>query len=261
MRLKDRVAIVTGAARGIGKAIALCFAREGADLVIPDIDYGGAQKVAQEIENLGRKALATPTDISERDQVEKMIKQTIDRFGRLDILVNNAGIAKTEPFLETSMETWHNTIKVHLTGTFICSQLAAREMVKNRWGRILNIASVGGLAGPPFGIVPYSAAKGGIISLTRALATELADQGIRVNAIAPGPILTELYESIFTEEEARERSRSLPCYRLGKVEDIAQAALYFCSPEADFVTGQVLAVDGGFTAVGGYSFEIYRRRK
>jgi NAD(P)-dependent dehydrogenase (short-subunit alcohol dehydrogenase family) len=258
---KGRVAIVTGGARGIGKAIALCFAREGADLAIPDIDLEGAQKVAQEIEALGRKAIATQTDISERDQVADLIKRTVDKFGRVDILVNNAGIAKAEPFLETSMENWDNTIKVHLTGTFLCSQMAAREMAKNKWGRILNIASVGGLAGPPFGVAAYSAAKGGIISLTRALATELADHGIRVNAIAPGPIMTELYESIFTEEEAKERARSLPCYRLGKVDDIAQAALYFCSPESDFVTGQILSVDGGFTAIGGYSFETYRRRK
>lgn len=254
MKLKDRVAIITGGGKGIGKAIALCFAAEGADIVILDIDLVAAENTVRQIEQIGRRSFALAIDISERDQVSEAIGMALKKFGKIEILVNNAGSVKQEPFLELSPQNWDTTLKTHLTGSFQCSQIAAREMAKNKWGRILNIASVGGIGAPP-GLAAYSAAKAGLIGLTRAMAVDLADHGIRVNAIAPGPILTELYQAVKTEEERRAKARSLPCNRLGTVEEIAQVALFFCSTEVDFITGQVLAVDGGSTAIGPYSFE------
>jgi len=260
MKLKGRVAIVTGGGRGIGKAIALRFASEGADIVILDLDLAAAEKVVGEAKQFGRRSFAMAADISDRLQVSEAVDVILKEFGKIDILVNNAGSVKQEQFLELSPQNWDTTLKVHLTGTFVCSQMAAREMAKNKWGRILNIASVGGISAPP-GLAAYAAAKAGVIGLTRAMAVDLADHGIRVNAIAPGPIVTELYKAVKTEEERQAKARSLPCNRLGTVEEIAQVALFFCSPDSDFVTGQVLAVDGGSTAIGPYSFEYSLSRQ
>jgi len=261
MRLKDRVAVITGGGKGIGKGIALRFAQEGADIVIFDVDSVSGEQAVAEIKRSGRNAAAYDIDITRQTEVEGAMNKALEQFGSIDILVNNAGIAKAQRFLETSLESWETTLKVNLTGTFLCSQVAARMMMPKKWGRILNIASVSGLIGPP-AMAAYSATKGGVIALTRAMAVELADHGIRVNAVAPGAVLTELAMTVMNTEEVRKaKARSLPCYRLGTVEDIAQAALYFCSPEADFVTGQILAVDGGATAIGYNSFDYNHTRE
>jgi len=249
MRLQDRVAIITGGGSGIGKAICLLFASEGAHLVIPDINFQAAQEVAREVERRGRRALACHTDISEDDQVAELFQKTLEQFGKVDILINNAGIGILQPFLETTRENWDKHLKVHLTGTFICSQLAAREMIKRRYGKIINIVSIAGIVGS-VGRAAYGAAKGGMITLTKVMAMELAEYGINVNAIAPGPILTPLLEEALPEEDKREYTRTVPLGRFGKPEEVAMAALFLASDESSYITGQILGVEGGFLSRG-----------
>lgn len=259
MQLQGQVALITGAGRGIGKAIALRFAREGADIAVVDLNGEWAQTTAAEVTTLGRRAFARTTDVSDYDQVQDTVRETVAALGRLDILVNNAGIGKAQPFLQITKENWERHLHVHLFGSFYCAQAAAREMAQRRYGRIINIASVAGLMGP-IDLAPYGAAKAGIIGLTRAAALDLADYGITVNAIAPGPIDTELLRT-WPEEALRERAQHLPIARLGKVEEIAHAALFLASPESAFINGTVLVVDGGSVAAGAYMVEKYRRRK
>jgi NAD(P)-dependent dehydrogenase (short-subunit alcohol dehydrogenase family) len=184
MRLESQVALISGAGRGIGKAIALALAREGADIGFAELNRKWAEQTAAEITQLGRKAHYQIADVSDYDQVQDWIDAAAQHFGRIDIMVNNAGIAKGQPFLEITRENWENHLKVHLFGTFYCSQAAAKQMAKRNYGRIVSIASVAGLMGP-IDIAPYGAAKAGIIGLTRAMALELADYGITANVIAP----------------------------------------------------------------------------
>lgn len=259
MQLEGQVALITGAGRGIGKAIALRFAREGADIAVVDLNGEWARATAAEVTALGRRALAKTTDVSDYDQVQDTVRETVAALGKLDVLVNNAGIGKAQPFLQITKENWERHLHVHLFGSFYCAQAAAREMAQRRYGRIINIASVAGLMGP-IDLAPYGAAKAGIIGLTRAAALDLADYGITVNAIAPGPIDTELLRT-WPEEALRERAQHLPIARLGKVEEIAHAALFLASPESGFINGAVLVVDGGSVAAGAYMVEKYRRRK
>jgi 3-oxoacyl-[acyl-carrier protein] reductase len=259
MQLQGQVALVTGSGRGIGKAIALRFAKEGADIAVVDINREWAQTAGEDIKKLGRRVIVHNTDVSNYDQVQTMVRETVTALGKLDILVNNAGVAKAQPFLEVTRENWENHLHVHLFGSFYCAQAAGREMAKRKYGRIVNIASVAGLMGP-IDLVPYGAAKAGIMGMTRAGALELADYGITINAIAPGPIATELLLA-WPEETRRERAQHLPIARLGKVEEIAHAALFLASPESEFINGAVLVVDGGSVAAGAYMVEKYRRRK
>ncbi|MCS6927741.1 MAG: SDR family oxidoreductase [Candidatus Binatia bacterium] len=259
MQLHGQVALITGAGRGIGKAIALRFAREGADVAVVDLNGEWAQTTAIEVTALGRRAFARTTDVSDYDQVQATVREAVAALGRLDILVNNAGIGKAQPFLQITKENWERHLHVHLFGSFYCAQAAAREMAQRHYGRIINIASVAGLMGP-IDLAPYGVAKAGIIGLTRAAALDLADYGITVNAIAPGPIDTELLRT-WPEEALRERAQHLPIARLGRVEEIAHAALFLASPESGFINGTVLVVDGGSVAAGAYMVEKYRRRK
>jgi 3-oxoacyl-[acyl-carrier protein] reductase len=259
MQLQGQVALITGAGRGIGKAIALRFAKEGADVAVVDLNGEWARTTAAEITELGRRAFAKTVDVSDYDQVQDMVREAVATLGQLDILVNNAGIGKAQPFLHITKENWERHLHVHLFGSFYCAQAAAREMAQRNYGRIINIASVAGLMGP-IDLAPYGAAKAGIIGLTRAAALDLADYGITVNAIAPGPIDTELLRT-WPEEALRERAQHLPIARLGKVEEIAHAALFLASPESGFINGTVLVVDGGSVAAGAYMVEKYRRRK
>lgn len=259
MQLQGQVACITGAGRGIGKAIALRFAGEGADVAVVDLNGEWAHATGEEIKKLGRRAFVKTADVSDYDQVQDTVREAVAALGRLDILVNNAGIGKAQPFLQITRENWERHLHVHLFGSFYCAQAAAREMARRNYGRIINIASVAGLMGP-IDLAPYGAAKAGIIGLTRAAALDLADYGITVNAIAPGPIDTELLRT-WPAEALRERAQHLPIARLGKVEEIAHAALFLASPESGFISGTVLVVDGGSVAAGAYMVEKYRRRK
>jgi 3-oxoacyl-[acyl-carrier protein] reductase len=249
MQLMDQVAIITGSARGIGRETALSLAREGASIVVADINEAGAQDAAAEIEGLGQRAIAVQTDVAHHGQVQEMVQRAIDTFGQIDILVNNAGNASLTPLLETTPEEWDRTIKIHLYGTFYCTQAVARHMVTQGRGRVVNISSVSGLVGSA-GRTAYGTAKGAIATLTKVLAVELAPQGIRVNAIAPGAVETELSRSAWTPADQEGYFRLTPVERLGQPADIAHAVLFLCLPQSDYITGHVLAVDGGFSIAG-----------
>ncbi len=260
MSFEGQTALVTGAARGIGKAIALAIAREGADVAIADLDGAGARATADAVEKLGRRAFAAVCDVGDHAQVQRMVADAVGALGKIDVLVNDAGVAKAEPFLEITKENWENHLRTHLFGTFYCSQAAARDMAKRRYGRIVTIASVAGFMGP-LDLAPYGAAKSGMIGLTRAMAFELADHGITANAVAPGPIDTELLRKAWSKEALAERADHIPARRLGTVEEVAHAVLFLASREAAYVSGAVIVIDGGSVAAGAYMVEKYRRRK
>src|SRR5438105_4469688 len=204
MLLQGQSAVVTGGGRGIGKAIALRFAREGADIVVVDLNREAAEGTAGEVRALGLRALAKVVDVSESDAVEIAMAEVVEEFARLDILVNNAGVEKRAPFLEITRDDWQRQLDVNLSATFYCAQAAARQMAKRGYGRIVNLSSVAGLIGP-IDLAASSAAQAGIVGLTRAAALALADYGITVNAIAPGPIETELMLGVWSAEALRER--------------------------------------------------------
>jgi NAD(P)-dependent dehydrogenase (short-subunit alcohol dehydrogenase family) len=260
MHYENQVVLISGAGRGIGKEIALSFAREGANIGLAEVNEETAQATAGEIEKLGRRAFFSRTDVSDPGQVQQFVAGVMRELGRIDVMINNAGIAKPQPFLEITSENWENHLRVHLFGAFYCSQAAAREMAKRRYGRIVSIASVAGLMGP-IDLAPYGVAKSGIIGLTRAMALELADYGITANAIAPGPIDTEMVRAAWSKEALEERANHLPIRRLGKTSEIAHAALFLAAPESGYISGATLVVDGGSVAAGAYMVEKYRRRK
>ncbi|MHB1414649.1 MAG: SDR family NAD(P)-dependent oxidoreductase [Chloroflexota bacterium] len=250
-RLKGKVAVVTGGSRGIGFAIARGFAREGADVVIVSRNEEQVAAAGEEIRRLGGQVLALRVDVANPEDVERMAKSTEDRFGRLDILVNNAGIQIRGPSEEMAFESWKAVIDVHLTGAFLCAQAAGRMMLRQKSGSIINIASLSSYVGMPER-VPYSSAKTGIVGLTRVLATEWARRGIRVNAIAPGYILSEMTKKAMAQGMIDEKGivARTPMGRFGTPEDLVGPAIFLASDEAAFVTGQVLPVDGGFLAFG-----------
>ena len=258
--LDGQVAVVTGAGRGIGRAIAQRLADRGAKLVVADLLPERAQAVAADISVGGAQAIAVQVDTGHRDQIDAMIARAVEAFGRIDILVNNAGIARGAKFLETSPQHWDDHIRINLGGVFHCSQAAALVMAKAGYGRIVSIASVAGLMGP-IDLSAYGASKAGVIGLTRAMALELAEYGITANAIAPGPIDTELLREAWSPEAYAERSRHIPAGRLGQVGEIAHAVEMLVSPEAGYISGVTLPVDGGSVAAGAYMVERYRRIK
>jgi 3-oxoacyl-[acyl-carrier protein] reductase len=260
MILDGQVAIVTGCGRGIGKAIALRFAAEGADIGALDIDAASAGATAEEVRRLGRRAIAICADVSDPAAISNAIDKVAEELGRIDVLVNNAGIEKRAPFLEITPQDWRRQLDVNLSGTFYGCQAAARQMAVRGYGRIVNLSSVARVIGP-IDLAAYGAAKAGIIGLTRAAALDLADFGITVNAIAPGPIETELMLGAWTAEALRERPQHGAIARFGTVDEIAHAALFLASPEAGFITGVTLSVDGGAVSSGAYMVEKYRRRK
>lgn len=249
MRLHDKVALITGAGRGIGRDIAHRFAQEGARVVIADIDEVSARAVAAELVAKGAEAVAIQTDVAEPASVDTTIAQTLARFGRLDVLVNNAGIGSNQPVLEMSLTEWERNLRVNLTGTFLCAQAAARVMVRQGRGRIINIASISGQRGG-VGRAAYGAAKAGVIQLTRVMAVELAARGVGVNAISPGPVDTDQSRGTHTPDTRRAYLDRIPLKRYGHGSEIAGAAVFLASDDASFVAGHILNVDGGFEAAG-----------
>ena len=251
MRLKDRVAIVTGAAKGIGWGIATVFAREGAKVVVVDWDAEAGQKTAAEINESGGDALFVHCDVSNEEQVKAMVQATLDKYGRIDILVNNAGIGVYKTVTDATSEDWDRCMAVNLKGAFLCSKYAIPHMQQIGKGAIINISSVHAYANVN-GTSPYAASKGGMTALTRAMAMDYSPT-IRVNAIAPGWVLTPLIQSIFDSypdpaEQQRLVEQRQVMKRIGRPEDIGYAAAFLASDEASFITGTQLFVDGGLTA-------------
>jgi NAD(P)-dependent dehydrogenase (short-subunit alcohol dehydrogenase family) len=246
MRLKDRVAIITGGAKGIGGTIATTYHREGARLVIPDIDGDALAEKEREIRSLGGNILPLELDISKPENVDRLISETIDRFGRLDILVNNAAWASYGPFTDTTLENWQKTLDVTLTAYFLCGQAAARQMKTQNRGKIIHICSIASQSGV-HRTTAYTASKGGVLALTRVMAIELAAHNIQVNCINPGFIMTPLVQRILTEEDRQAREAIIPAGRYGAPEDVAGPAVFLASDESDYVTGTSIVVDGGVT--------------
>ncbi len=243
MKLTNKTAIVTGSRRGIGKAIVLALVKEGANVVVADVSLEDCQKVANEVQAAGGKALAVKCDVSQKADVQEMFAKAIAEFGRVDILVNNAAIGVIKPFVRLTEEDWDKVFAVNVKGAFLCSQAAAKNMIKNGDGRIINISSVasGGGGGALPLMASYISSKGGLKSLTEAMAVELAAFGINVNAICPGTI-----DSGSVPDSMKERSlKTVPKGRLGKPEEIANMVVFLASPEADYLTGSIIHVDGG----------------
>lgn len=245
--LKGKVAIVTGARRGMGKAHALRLAGSGAKVIVSDISKEDCAKVAAEIEEKGGEALAVKCDVTNKEEVEGMVQKAVDEWGRVDILVNNAGIAQFASFLKMTEEDWDRTIDINLKGYFLCAQAAAKAM--NEGGAIVNIASVAmGQQGIGFqNLVHYCASKGGIAGMTEAMALELAPKNIRVNAVSPGIIDTKMIDSVKKDKEGFEAMLSrIPMHRAGKPEEVANAVTFLASDKASYITGAVLIIDGGW---------------
>jgi len=245
MDLSGKTALITGSARGIGKAIALKLAGAGADIVINDIPAAAEtmEETAGEIRALGRKALTVAGDVSSSADVNNLVDTIIKEWGKLDILVNNAGITRDQLVMRMTDEEWDLVINIDLKSAFLCCRAALRHMLKARSGRIVSIASVVGMIGNP-GQANYSAAKAGIIGLTKTLAKEVGSRGITVNAVAPGYIQTRMTEALDDKQRDALKAR-IPLNSLGTPQDVAEAVAFFASEEAHYITGQVLAIDGG----------------
>lgn len=244
-RLHDRVAVVTGGASGIGRAVALLFASEGASIAIGDWSEE-TEAVVREIEQQGGKAIYIKTDVSKEADVQHLMDDTVTRFGKIDILVANAGIDQISPAHETSLADWQKLIDINLSGVFLSNKYAILHMLNRQSGSIVNISSILGQVGQP-DITAYAAAKGGVSNLTRSIAVTYANQGIRVNAVCPGYIETPLLRDL-TCEMMQVRVSKHPMGRMGRPEEIAQACLFLASEEASFITGINLFADGGYTA-------------
>ena len=242
MLLKDKVTIVTGGARGIGREIALLFAKEGSDIAIFDVNQEQLSQIEKDIEALGRKALSLAVNVTDSSQTEEAANKTLDKFGKIDILINNAGINRDALLIRMSQQDFDSVLNVNLKGTFNCCKAVCKIMMKQRAGRIVNIASIIGIMGN-IGQVNYAASKAGIIGLTKSLAKELASRNINVNAIAPGFIETDMTAKLPAEIK-EQLLRLIPAGKLAQPIEVAKAALFLSSGLSDYITGQVIQVDG-----------------
>ena len=249
MKFEGKTVIVTGAGRGIGEAYALGFAREQANVVVVDVVVSRAESTAKEVEEAGGKSLVQAMDVSKKKDVDAMAEKTVERFGRIDALVNNAGVLFQEPFLTSTEEQYYKIYDVNVKGLFLCAQAVARQMIKQKKGKIINVSSIAAIVGQA-NLSLYSSSKGAILSLTRAMALELAPHNIQVNAILPGTTETPMAADALANPETRAQLTSgIPLGRLGKPEDHVGAVLYFASEESNWCTGQTLIVDGGYSMV------------
>ncbi len=257
MRLKDKVALITGAASGIGRATALLFGQEGAKVMCADVNGDGGERVARQIADSDGEAASLTVDVAQEEDVQRMVGETVERWGRLDILFNNAGIGTGGPVTQVSEEDWDRLIDINLKGVFLGCKHAIPEMVKQGGGAIVNTASDAGLRGTAW-LSTYCASKGGVVLLTKSLAVEWAEQGVRVNCVCPGVIRTPILDPFIEQGQAlfgdsaeavwERLARAHPIGRVGEPEEVAQAALFLASDEASFVTGVALPVDGGLDA-------------
>jgi NAD(P)-dependent dehydrogenase (short-subunit alcohol dehydrogenase family) len=247
-RLKDKVAIVTGGGSGIGRGVCLAYAREGAHVVVADINLQGAKETVKEIEAAGHQGLAVQTDVSDPAQVNAMVAAARAAFGRIDVLFNGAGITAPASLLDTTVEQWDRILTVNLRGQFLCLQAAARVMVEQGRGKIINVTSILGVQAR-ITRGAYGASKAGVISLTQTAAVELGPHGVYANAIAPGSIETPMVMSApSTPEQTQRKIAAIPLRRRGGPDDLTGPAIFLASDESDYVTGMVMTVDGGFTA-------------
>lgn len=242
-RLEGKVAVITGSARGIGYTIAELFAREGANIVLSDVNEVALKEAQAKIAALGVGALGVKVDVTNESQVEELFKKTVDKFGKIDILVNNAGITKDGLLIRMSEADWDSVLSVNLKGAFLCTRAAAKVMMKQRSGKIVNMASIIGITGNP-GQANYSASKGGLIAFTKTAAKELAPRNINVNAIAPGFIKTEMTDKL-PETIKKAMQEKIPLNRFGETTDVARAALFLASEDSGYITGCTIQVDGG----------------
>lgn len=246
MKLEGRVAVVTGGGRGIGRAIALEFAGEGANLAVIDMDLQTATGVVEEVKVLGRDGLAIKTDVTKSKEVKDMVESVLSRFKRIDVFVNNAGVFKRSgPIVDLPEEEWDSVVNVNLRGTFLCCKYVAKQMIERKEGVIINVASISGMMPfPHWGA--YSPSKAAVISLTEMLALECAPYNVRVNAVCPGPVRTPLTDIVYTDKKLRAaRIKSIPLNRFGETEDVAKAVVFLASGDSSYMTGQTLVVDGG----------------
>jgi NAD(P)-dependent dehydrogenase (short-subunit alcohol dehydrogenase family) len=241
--LLDRVAIVTGSGQGIGRGVAICLARAGAHVVICDQAPERIAPVVAEVESFGIQALGIPTNVARADDVQRMVQQTVERFGKIDILVNNAGKVVVKPMVEQSEADWDRVLEVNLKGVFLCCRHVLPEMITRKHGAIVNIASIAAFH-VTVAHVPYAASKAGVVALTRDLAYEVGPLGIRVNAVAPGPIETPMAQSL-SAEQRQAIARNILLGRMGQPEDIGEAVVFLASDAASFITGATLPVSGG----------------
>ncbi len=246
--LGGRVALVTGASRGIGAAAARALAEAGCDVVLASRDKAALEQVAGQVEKLGRRALVHPIDLQRLDGIPTLFERAVKTFGRLDVLLNNAGTNVRRPAVEFTEADWDTVVNLNLRAAFFCAQAAGRIMLSRRSGKVVNVASIAARVGLPTGAV-YAATKGGLAAFTRTLAVEWAPYNVQVNAIGPGYIRTTLTEPLFASPEWVERvTRRIPTARTGEVDDLIGTILFLSSPASDYLTGQTLFVDGGWTA-------------
>ena len=247
MKLKDKIALVTGSSRGVGRAVAIGFAKQGANVVVNyTSNENAASEVVETIQSMGSKAIAVKADVAQKAEAENLVNSAIDTFGRLDILVNNAGFTRPSMMIKMTEDQWDQVVDIHLKGAFLCAQAAGLHMKEQKSGKIINVTSVAGIVGT-VGQINYSAAKGGIISMTKSIARELARYNVCANVISLGIVATDMTEKIRSDEKLKEiYMNRILLKRFAEADDIAPAFVFLASDESNYITGQLLCVDGGY---------------